>query len=89
MRVAVKVEQVLERRPETRDSDKKLLMQIWENEGLFLSETQKQTFINKCSTAESITRARRKLKTKYPASKEVTEARYQLFNEYKYNRGDV
>ena len=88
MKVAIKVEQILERRPETRSSDKKLLLQIWENEGLTLSETQKQTFLDKCSTAESVTRVRRKLKDKYPASKEVTEARYELFNEYKYNKGD-
>lgn len=36
-----------------------------------------------CTTAESITRARRKLKRKYPATKAVTEKRYELFQRYR------
>jgi uncharacterized membrane protein len=36
------------------------------------------------TAAESITRARRALKDRYPASPEITEKRYKRFNEYKY-----
>ena len=77
------IERFLKNDPELRDSDKKLLLAVWEGEGLFMSTTQRETFLNKCSVAESITRARRKLKVQYPASKEVEEGRYQMFNEYK------
>jgi SHS2 domain-containing protein len=83
MRTAVRVEQALEYHPELRSSDKKLLLHEWEKDGLFLTDTQKQIFINKCTTAESITRARRKLKVKYPGTKQVEEARYGKFEQYR------
>ena len=39
--------------------------------------------MSKCTTAETITRARRSLKGEYPAVKEVTEKRFSLFNQYR------
>jgi len=67
---------------EYRDSDKKLLLKVWETEGLFLTEAQRDKFFQ-CSTAESITRARRALKHKYTASDEVDNARFEKYKEYK------
>ena len=66
-----------------RDSDKALLMAVWDQEGLHLTPEQKAVFMQRCSVAESITRARRELKADYPASEKVTEARYQQYKAYK------
>lgn len=68
-----------------RDSDKKLLLKFWEDDGLGLSDTQKRIFLEKCTPAESITRARRALKDRYPASKEVDDQRYDLYKNYRFN----
>ena len=70
-----------------RDSDKWLLIRVWELQGLYLTTMQKSTFINECSLAESITRARRALKKKYPASEAVDEARYDKYVEGRKSRG--
>lgn len=77
-----KVETILREYPETRSSDKKLLLKIWELDGLYLTEDQQKRFLNS-STAESVTRARRALKEKYPATEQVNEYRYSLFKEYR------
>jgi hypothetical protein len=83
MKILNKVEQLLKDWPEIRDSDKKLLLGVWKTQGLVLSEEQKRIFYRSCSSAESITRARRALKSKYPASKEVNEERYNKFITYR------
>ena len=83
-----KVENILASQPETRNSDKKLLLAVWEQQGLVLSHTQRQTFLDKCATAESVTRARRLLKVKYPAKAVVTEQRFKLFEQYRDSRGE-
>lgn len=88
MNTTQRVESILKFVPETRSSDKKLLMTFWEKQGLILTPEQKRKFMD-CTTAESITRARRNLKTEYPATKEVTEKRYDLFNQYRFNRGEI
>lgn len=71
-----------------RDSDKALLMAMWELEGFVLSNEQKRAFMH-CTTAETITRARRALKSDYPASKAVDDARYEKFKQYKYDRAEL
>lgn len=86
MTIHDKVEHLLKNKPALRDSDKKLLISVWAIEGLGLSDTQIQRFMEKCSTAESITRARRHLSEKYPPSKEVDEARHEKYNEYTNNK---
>ena len=86
MNTTQKVETILKHLPETRSSDKKLLLAYWQEQGLMLTPEQKQKFM-KCTTAESITRARCKLKVMYPATKEVNERRYDLFNQYRNIRG--
>lgn len=82
MTIKDKVENLLAQDQKYRDSDKQLLLTYWEMQGLVLSERQTATFL-RCTAAESITRARRELKGQYPASHEVTEARYEKFNDYR------
>lgn len=89
MKLHDRVEQSLMYNHNLRNSDKMLLIHEWEKDGLFLTGEQQMIFLTKCKTAESITRARRLLKSKYPASKEVTEARYKKFENYKHNVGRV
>lgn len=79
-KVTSRVERILKSSQKYRDSDKELLLAVWEEEGLYFSETQKTAF-KSCSPAESITRARRALKNEYPASKEIDDARYELFKQ--------
>ena len=82
MRTHQKVEQMLRDNPELRDSDKKLLGKFWESEGLILTVEQKRKFME-CTTAESITRVRRKLRDKYPGSPKVEKARFDKFQEFR------
>ncbi len=70
--------------PQTlRDNDKALLLAVLEQDGVILNLEQKIAFM-RATTFESVTRARRALKDRYPASPEITEKRYKRFNEYKY-----
>ncbi len=78
-RIEPLVERMLREQPELRNSDKKLLLAVWESEGLHFSETQKRMFLDKCSIAESLTRARRNLRSKYPGNEEVEDKRYEMF----------
>lgn len=85
--ISLVVEKMLRDNPILRDSDKRLLMEVWEMEGLFLSETQKTRFLQFCTTPETITRARREAVKKYPASHSTTEERYKKFNDYR--KGEI
>ena len=77
------VEQLLSGRQDFRDSDKKLIIAVWHLQGLHLTDEQRTTLLEKCATPETITRARRALKHKYPASEAVDNARYSRFKEYR------
>lgn len=83
MRIINKVENLLRSQPKLRNSDKELLLAVWEQEGFILSEYQKEVFIERCTTAESITRARRHLRAKYPASDKVEDQRFNKYKAYK------
>ncbi len=83
MRVKAKVDRILSTNEHTRNSDKLLILETWNLEGLGLSDTQRRIFLDKCTTPESITRARRSLKDKYPANEKVTEYRYKRFEQYR------
>ena len=83
MTVVHNVESVLQMGQRFRDSDKLLLLAIWHAEGLHLTDEQRHMFLTNCTSAETITRARRALKVEYPASGEVDQARYNRFKEYK------
>jgi hypothetical protein len=70
--------------PQTlRDNDKALLLAFWEREGLYLTNEQKRAFMH-CTTAETITRARRDLKRQYPASEAVDQARFDKYQQYRF-----
>lgn len=83
-RVLSKTESLLMHSQVLRDSDKKLLLAFWESEGLHLNGMQRAIFMG-CTPAESITRARRALKVKYPASKVVDDQRFELYKEMRNN----
>ena len=85
MRILKRVEQLLQKQ-EYRDSDKKLLLAFWHTQGLHLTDEQRKVFMGKCSTAESITRARRALREDYPASDKIEEERFTKFKDYKNNK---
>ena len=87
MKVIDRVRNFLQTSQIYRDSDKVLLLDYWEKQGLVLTSTQRQIFFERCTTAESITRARRALKHLYPASEAVDNARFEKFNEYRNNQG--
>jgi len=87
MRVKDRVENILKDSYQCRDSDKKLLINFWFSEGLELSRNQIEKFLN-CTPAESITRARRLLKIKYPCSPAVDQARFERFKEYRNGGAD-
>ena len=85
MRVANRVEQILRSSQVYRDSDKRLLLEYWQQQGLHLTQDQRDVFLKSCTTAESITRARRLLRADYPATSAVDDARYDKFIDYKNN----
>lgn len=82
-----KVALLLRTNEDFRNSDKKLLLEYWERQGLQLDARQRQVFLNKCATAESITRARRSLREQYPATDEVESKRRDQETEYKAGYG--
>lgn len=83
-----KIKLILTELPEMRDSDKKLLMYYWNKQGLNLSPAQEQIFMEKCLTAESITRQRRIVQAENPhlrATEQVQQERHQKAVDYRYN----
>lgn len=70
------IEHVLTNYPEARDSDRYLILKVWEAYGLYLSEDQKDRFIA-CPSTESIRRTRQRLQErgKYKASDRVSRHR--------------
>lgn len=71
---------MLESNTALRDSDKRLLITFWESEGLILTSHQKSVLMD-CTPAESITRARRFLRDKFPGSAKVEDARFERMEE--------
>lgn len=86
MKVIERVEAFLQADQSYRDSDKKLLLDYWYKQGLRLSKEQREIFLEVCTTPETITRARRMLMEKYPASKEVDDERFNKFQQHKNER---
>lgn len=86
--VTPRVEYQLKNYPALHDSDKELLLAIWSQEGFHLSDTQRAAFM-RTTPAESITRAARLLRHKYPATEQVTEARYKRFVEERSDNGEM
>ena len=86
MRTIDHVKQILSNHPETRDSDRKLILKVWQAEGLELTPEQRAKFMD-CSSPETIRRIRQKLQeyNYYPASKQVNEQRFKKFKEARSN----
>lgn len=62
-----------------RDNDRRLILKVWEREGLVLDSFQRRKFLNEVTFPDSITRARRELRGEFPDSQPVQEKRYKLF----------
>lgn len=74
-----------------RDSDKRLILKVWEHEGLVLTKQQSNLFMHKVTFPDSITRARRELRAEFPESPEVEKKRFKLFVEErdKHSKGGI
>lgn len=64
-----------------RDNDRRLILKVWENEGLKLTASQRELFLYVVTDAGTITRKRRQLRGEFPESQEVENKRYRLFLE--------
>lgn len=91
MRVSNLVEKALQTWPQTRDSDKKLILSVWWLQDNEYEQHFKEFFLDKAYTPESITRCRRKLQEQglYPASKEIENSRYNKFKDMRYTKGSI
>lgn len=69
-----------------RNNDKYLLISYWSLEGLILTPEQERIFLS-TTPAESITRARRALRGKYPGDKATEDQRYSRFKEERDDHG--
>lgn len=67
------IKNILGRDRQARNSDKHLLLKVWEHQGLYLTETQRAKFMDVAS-AESIRRTRQKLQENgaYPADQVIS-----------------
>ena len=81
MNVSKYVERAMTAWPDTRDSDRKLILAVWWLQDNDYADHFKVFFKEKAIMPESITRCRRKLQEegKYLASKEAVEDRFNKF----------
>ena len=79
------VKSVLRDNKETRNSDKRLLIEIWKKQGLHLTEEQERMFM-KCASPESIRRSRQRIQELgfYKSYEPVRQAR--LFEQEQLRR---
>lgn len=87
------IKKLLERYPDLRDSDKKLLWAVWHSRGYIndFNMIDRDSFY-KAPTPESITRARRKIQENFQhlrASKVIEKERRALERLYRKEKGDV
>lgn len=75
------VEKALQKWPETRNSDKKLILAVWYLQNPDYELDFRNFFQNKAISPETIRRQRQKLQEQglYRADEEVEEKRYNLF----------
>lgn len=62
-----------------RDNDRRLILKVWEKEGLVLTKEQRQKFMHDVTFPDTITRHRRELRDEFPDSPAVFEKRHRLF----------
>lgn len=62
---------------QARNSDRHLILKVWERQGLYLLPDQKEKFYHDVASAESIRRTRQKLQEegKYPADQIIQATR--------------
>lgn len=80
--VTKRVEWLLKTSPALRDSDKLLLLAYWRREGLELTAEQERKFVL-TTPVESITRARRALRARFPGNEKVEQKRYTKYKSYR------
>lgn len=88
MKVSKLVEQCLRDLPDTRDSDRKLLIAVWERQmGQQMHPNLKEFIMHKAFSPESIRRTRQKFQEQgmYKASDKVDQARFDKFRQVKHN----
>ena len=83
MKVYDRVKQLLQDSEACRNSDKVLLLELWQLDGLYLTPQKREIFMNDCTVAESATRARRDMRAEYPGNKTVEQGRFDLFEQYR------
>lgn len=88
MKISDRVENILKVSHGARNSDRELLIIYMQKFGVNLSETQ-MAKIREMPSFETIRRIRQKLQEegKYPASKEVDEARFKKHQRMRHNIG--
>lgn len=82
MTIRQRVENILRLVPATRNSDTELQIVYMQKAGMELTDKQKQLFRD-LPSMETIRRVRQKIQEegKYPATKEVEQARYEKFKQ--------
>ena len=83
MNIAWYVERALKTWPETRDSDRKLIISVWWLQDNNYQEHFKEFFLHKAIMPETITRARRKFQEQglYRASATAEANRFDKFKQ--------
>lgn len=82
-------ERALQRYPETRNDDKKLILAVWYLQNPDYERDFRKFFQYKAISPETIRRTRQKLQEQglYPATEEVEEKRYDLFKQARMTAG--
>lgn len=83
------VEKALQQWPETRNSDRKLILAVWYLQDPDYEDNFRHFFQNKAISPETIRRTRQKFQMdgKYRATEEIEEQRYKLFEKAKESAG--
>lgn len=81
------IEDTLKRYPETRNSDRKLILKVWSRQKWNFREHFDEFFIHQAISPETIRRTRQKLQQegKYKADEAVDEARFDKYLKTKHN----
>ncbi len=85
MKTKALVGQVLSSSNIARNSDRYLILNVWEKQGLVLTPEQRNLFLHDVSSPETIRRMRQKFQEKglFEADKAVDQKRYELYKETK------
>ncbi len=85
MKTKALVSQVLLSYHIARNSDRYLILHVWERQGLVLNPEQRKLFLRDVSSPETIRRMRQKFQEQglFEADKAVDQKRYELYKETK------